>query len=261
MRACGSNSTWQEVSLLGCLSLLGQSLLDQIDALEEGYILSSAELRGVADSLVSFTAGRGSGQEFLSGEDVRVAGKLLSQLIQDVNEEVIGLFSTVASNLLNSDLSPAWTSTVREVEFTSGNFLFILEELALLLTETSSSTVLETNFLIKKELLGSAIMTFELSFNNSISSVSLKMAANNTASLTFALFPTLGPFLTPANEASFNFSHMTVATPILSIQALDSVGSEVTLVPVDFTLPYTTDIPFSSDSEEGGAICVSWDYK
>lgn len=266
------NGSWERVDLIGCISVEGQSLLDQVAALERGQLFSSAELRGVASTLAVSSAHDTPPRV---GGDVRVAGRLLSQLVLQVDilrtgeTERVGLRETltslarVGSNLLNPDLAPAWVGVVEGVEFDAADFLSSLEALARVIGQyfiNESVALRDENLVIATQSLWSHDLSpgshdpFMLSLNESTATVSLESGVPLSVA-TFGLFPTLGAFL--PTRSSFNISHMTVATPILSVQAADAEGSEFTQVSVNLTLQYGGG-PVLRPDLVGGALCASW---
>ena len=254
--------------MIGCLSVKGQSLLAQVEAIKSGQILSLSELVGVADILLNFLSRER--REDLFGGDVRVAGMLLSQLISQLENtmavlggdlnDVVQALTRGASNLLYSDLLPEWMCVVdiEGMEFDLNDFLFTLEWLSWVTGDylgTSSSTeLIQENLYIRREQLNDLqTMTFDLNFKETTSSISFDVDTV-PLSVTFALFPTLGDLL--PGRFMFAANRMIVATPILSVQTTDAVGSEVTNVPVKLTLEY-------GDHPERvfNAVCVSWVYQ
>lgn len=275
------NASWGEVDLIGCLSVRGQSLLDQVTSLEDGQLLSLTEIMGVANTLMN------SVDQLMTrplvGGDVRAAGRMLRQLslqlssqlaggVVEVDERVELVVETIgssASSLLDPDLSPAWMGMSERVGFDASDFLESLETYSRLagITITTSSTLSNLTYdhlHIRAESLQSHDSTlrshdpFLFSFKDSTSTVALKTSSDTPSSLvTFGLFPTLAELL--PLRGSFNTSHMTLATPILSIQVVNAEGSEFTNMSVNLTLDYTR--PVLRPSEVGGvAICVSWLY-
>lgn len=259
-RRCDSNSSWEEVNLIGCLSVEGQLLLAEVKSLEAGRILSLDELRSVADTMATISA-----QRRTSAGDVKAAGKLLSQLILQLEGQGEGMDPLIqslargASNLLHPDLSLQWMGVVEGVEFESGDFLMSLEQLvwAVSFNTSSLSEIRQENLLIKGESLRSHDnLTFDLNFNESTTSISIEGMVTPASFLTFGLFPTLGNLL--PKRSDFDISRMTVATPILSVQATDGVGSEFTQLTVNLTLPYLHTVTHQELLSEG--VCASWHY-
>lgn len=247
-------------------------MLTQLSALEGGQILNVDELGGAAGALASFSSRfRGNMPLPTVGGDVQVAGRMLSQLlaqlgalsaaggVEGAGEGIVGSLVTTADNLLNPDLSSAWRGVVEGVEFDSGRFLVYLEALSLTAArEVPTQQFLWPNLLIQShDRFSMSHDTFTVNFNESTTTVTMETNGNASLSLlTFGLFPTLGGLL--PRRALFNISHMTVATPILSIQAVDDRGSEFTSVSVNLTLPYRQ--PVARVTEVGGAVCVAWNY-
>lgn len=271
------------MNLIGCISLEGQSLLVQASALEGGQMLSLAELNDVASVLVAFV-GRLQGEipHPLVGGDIRLAGKTLGLLTQQfgylmaVIREGEGLASVdslarAASHLLNPDLFPAWVGVVEGVEFDTSNFLQCLESLLwvigdyLNVTHTLPMQRIYDNLLIRTESIQShdfalgSRKSLVLSFNDSMSTISLDALNGVTppSLVTVGLFPTLQELL--PLRAPFNISHMTIATPILSIQAADAEGSSFTGISVNLTLQFIRTLVH--EDVVGGAVCVSWTYE
>ncbi len=272
-RQCGANGSWEQADLIGCVSVEGQLLLTQVSALESGQILSVAELRSAASALTTFTS-RFQGNMLLPmvGGDVQVAGRMLSQLLNQLEalsdsggvegeaERIVESLVTTADNLLNPDLSSAWRSVVEGVEFDSGRFLMYLEALSLAVSrEVPAQQFLHDNLLIQSHDLSSGSHDpFVITFNESTTTITMETNTSTSLSvLTFGLFPTLGDLL--PMRALFNISHLIVATPILSIQVADAGGSEFTCVSVNLTLPYRQ--PVARATEVGGATCVAWSYE
>ena len=270
------------MDLIGCLSERGQSLLAQVTSLQDGQILSLDDLRGVAESLMDFT-GQLTEPRLLVGGDVRVAGEMLNQLTMQLDtllpegssdeEAEFGMavdsLGRIANSLVNSDLSPAWVVGVAEgAEFDASDFLFSLELMSgvmgrYLNITSNSSQLLYSNLLVRAEPLMSHDLavgshdTFTLDFNESATTIAFEpRAATPSLLATFALLPTLAELL-PLRGLT-NISHMTVATPILSIQTADLEGSEFTDVAVNFSLQYDRAVLREAELAEG--LCVSWRY-
>lgn len=279
-RLCGVSASWERVDLIGCISVEGQSLLQQVAALEGGQVFSPAELRGVASALAVSSAHDTPPRV---GGDIRVAGKLLNQLVLQVDilmsvssDEGEGLgvgidvtvdsLARTASNLLNPDLSQVWVGVVEGVEFDSEALLFALEAFArtssryLRSVSSSLKELSQQNFRLvttqpslSHDPTNRSHDAIILTFNESTATISLG-ADTPVSSVTYGLFPTLGDLL--PLRGSFNISNMVVATPILSVQAADLEGSEVTTVAVNMTMQF--DDPVERLDLVGGAICVSW---
>ena len=262
------------MNLIGCISAEGRGLLFQVATLEDrGQILTLSELGSVADTLRKFVGNHGN----ISGGDVQVAGRLLNQLViqlEDIvvlsnDEQTEDNFQRILLGtdlLLNPELSEHWKVTVKEVQFDSGDFLSALEQLsrvvgsgAITLTQYS-----QPNIVIRREPwkpIGSHdTHVTSLELQQRILSLTTIRSSNNVlppAYVTFALLPTLGPLL--PERANFNISDMTIATPVLSIQAASMSGSEVTEISINVTLVYTQ-VPTRLDMV-GMAVCVAWDYQ
>lgn len=260
------------MNLIGCLSAEGQGLLSQVASLEvRGQILTLSELGRAAERLRKFVVDHGT-----SGGDVQVAGKLLSQLVAQLeyvillsdDESVEGSIQSLllgTNLLLNPDLSKQWVGVVEEVGFDSGGLLSSLERLSRVVSSaaTNFTQYSQPNFLIRSEPwepVGSHeshMTNLELQ-QRALSSLTIRSSNTIPPSyVTFALFPTLG-FLLP-ERADSDISDMTVATPILSIQAASLSGSEVTEVAANVTLEYTQE-PVHLD-RVGEAVCVAWDHQ
>lgn len=266
------------MNLIGCISVEGQSLLQQVATLERGQVFSPAELRGMASALAVSSA---HDMPPRVGGDVRVAGKLLNQLVLQVDilmlvssdeaegvelGETVDSLARTASNLLNPDLSQAWMGVVEVVDFDSETLLFALEAFArtssryLCSVGSSLKELNQQNFRLvtmQPSLSHDPIIrshdAFTLTFNESTATISLG-TDTPLSSATFGLFPTLGDLL--PLRGSFNISNMVVATPILSVQATGLEGSEVTTVAVNMTMQFNR--PVERLDLVGGAICVSW---
>lgn len=272
-RQC-SESGWASVNLIGCISTEGRGLLFQVGALEDGgQILTLPEIEGVADTLRRFIGDRGN----ISGGDVHVAGRLLSQLIahsEDLGvstlldregvEDSIQSLLQVGNLLLNPDLSEEWMGNIEEVGFDSEDFLFALEMLSRVIgtvgMPTTSTQYSLPNILIRREPwqpLGLQDTRLELQWKVSSSIAVRSSNATPPSYVTFMLLPTLGFLL--IESADFNISQMTLATPIFSVQAASTSGSDVTEVAIDMTLEYTQ-APIRLDVV-GMAVCVAWGYQ
>lgn len=266
------------MDLIGCISLEGQSLLLQVEVLERGQVFSPVELRGVASALALVSVHATPPKV---GGDVKVAGKLLNQLVLQMDillstpdsegvgaglPETMDSLARVASNLLNPDLLAAWMGVVEGVVFSSEDLLFSIEAFGRVrgryLRNNVSSTrgeLREQNLLLVTQPLLSHDFTqaspdpFVLTFNDSTATISLG-AATPLLSATFGLFPTLGDLLDL--RAEFNISNLFLATPILSVQAADAEGSEFTRVTVNLTLQFGRPVVREELADE--AVCVSW---
>lgn len=247
----------------------GQVLLTQVSALERGQILSLDEFRSAANAVASIASRfQGNVPLPLVGGDVQVVGKLLNQLVNQLvdqlvatmgfgaeGEEFLETFATATSDLLNPDLSSAWRSVVEGVEFDSEDFLLHLEAFSLvvagqLLRNATDPQLVRDNLLITTVSHDQSHDSFLINFNETRSVVATE-ASSTTLLLTFGLFPTLGDLL--PIRSLFNISQMTVATPILSVQAMEAGGSEVTNVSVTLTLPYRQPVVRVTQ-----ATCASW---
>ena len=263
-RLCDVSGSWEPVDMISCLSVEGQSLLQLVEALEAGQLLSPAELRGVASDLAVSSSHDTPPRV---GGDVRVTGKLLTQLIVQVDSlmseegvefgEAITSVSRVASNLLNPDLAVAWMGVVEGVEFGSDELLFGLEAFARTSTrylsaraDGSPKELTQQYYHLVTLSSNESHYPFMITFNDSTATISLGMGTP-LSSVTLGLFPTLGDLL--PLRGSFNVSDMVVATPILSVQAADLEGSDVNTVSVNMTLQYAR-----RPNLVEGATCVSW---
>ena len=261
------------VDLIGCISVEGQSLLEQVAALEDGRVFSLVELGHMASTLATFS--RHDTPPHVGG-DIRAAGKLLTQLIMQLDvlvlmsaEEIegVGLVENItkaASNLLSPALASAWMGVVEGVEFDSGDFLFTMESLAWVVGRYHGNTAGERQLTQQNLLIVSSqqVQSHDLTegshdpflLNGSIATVSL--ATDTPLSMvTFGLFPTLGGLL-PLRSSVDNISQFIVATPILSVQTADVAGLESTQVAVTLTLQFSR--PLLRPGLVGGAMCMSW---
>ena len=277
-RKC-SASGWAEVNLIGCMSSRGRDLFFQVQLLEDkGQILTLPKLGGMIDSLREFVGDHGN----ISGGDVQVAGKLLSLLIgklEDLSmlsaeEEISGedlersvhSMLLVADTLLSHDLSEQWREIFEEVGFDCGGFLLAMEHLSLLMTSDSAPSshkqYVHSNILMQREPWRptgpDGSHSTDLRLQQMIaSSITMRSSdATHPLYMTVIFMPSMG-FLLP-ERAEFDLKDMSVATPILSIQAINMQGSEITEVEVNITLEYTH-VQTQADNV-GMALCAAWNY-
>lgn len=262
-------SGWSPPSFLACISGLGRELLFAAEELEKGRkVLAGTDLRESIDSLKAFLSGRGN----ITGGDVQVGGRALRALVKQLRSASMGNISDFeesaggliegADLLLDSEFKEEWSVAV-PASFSSPDFLFSLEELSRIVTSSAlSKKFTGTNLVIKKEAwqpsTGKSGLTV-LDIQTQRVSASVSPAAINAtppAQVIYTLLPTLGQLL--PFRANFNISHMTLATPILSIQVEDMLGSEVTDVNVTMTLGFS--VPLSSAAATSNPVCVSWSY-
>ena len=260
-------SGWTPPSLLGCISVEGRELLYQAQELEEGQqVLIDSDLAREAEDLRAFISKR---RENITGGDVQVGGRVIRSLLTQLQGGVALNSSAFTGSslsglvegadlLLASELKEEWQMEVRSASFSSSDFLFTLEELARVASLVG----------VADDHTGSNIKLKELRTTASRSAVSLELqeakvsaavspTAADISDVIYTLLPTLG-LLLPLT-ADFNTSGLAVATPVLSIQAMDHLGSEVTDAMVTMTLGYT----MSPDNLETAktATCVSWSYQ
>jgi len=268
-------SGWTPPTLLGCISVEGRELLYLAQELEQGQqVLTESALGHVTEDLKTFiSSSRGQN---ISGGDVQVGGRVIRSLLAQLQEGVAlngsgftgsGLPGLVegADLLLAAELKEEWLTEVRPASFSASDFLATLEELS---KATSLVGVADdytgSNIRIKKEtpepqaMASSAPVSLELQ-DMTVSASTSPRASNGPllSEVIYTLLPTVSSFLPFA--ADFNASDLAVATPILSVQAVDQLGSEITDVMVNMTLGFTM---LPENQETAGQVkCVSWNYQ
>ena len=261
------------MNLISCISVEGRRLLFEAEELEEGrQVVTVSAIDSLSEGLREFITGPSN----LTGGDVQVAGRVLGGVVSWVESSLpylnaSGLEGSVAglvegaSLLLNPDLEAEWRTEVAAAAFSSADFLFTLEGLSRVATSVGVvDSYSKPNLLIKKASWQprgeepSPLVLLELQQQKVSASVALG-SGNVTppSNLVYTLLPTLGQLL--PHRADFNISHMTLATPIFSVQATNGMGSEVTGVSVNVTLGFTVTLPHMGVARN--TTCVSWSYQ
>lgn len=267
-------SSWSDVNFIGCVSVEGRGLLAEVTELEKGrQILATSAIESLSGDLKEFLIGGGN----LTGGDVQVAGGMLGSLISWIKSGMLYLNDSelkvsvteligIASQLLSSDLVEEWQVEVEAARFSSADFLFSLEELSRVVSSLGmANTYSQPNIRIQKELWhpeGAATSRpVFLELQQKVLVIVNATRQGNVAppsDYVLTLLPTLGRLL--PHRADFNVSHLVPATPILSVQARDGSGSEVTDVSVTMTLEYSMEVPPHVNTNNY-IICVSWRYQ